>query len=80
LKKNGVAYFEKYQPPKKESDHGGSEPINEDEKRLKEEMEQKAKQQAALDAMNSVSLQRNFSLPSLGEKAKSKKGKMQSLK
>ena len=80
LKKNGVAHFEKYQPPKKESDHGAQEPINEDEKRLKEEMEIKAKQQAALDAVNSISLQRNFSLPALGEKAKNKKGKMQSMK
>ena len=51
-----MAYFEKYQPPKKESDQGASEPINEDEKRLKEELEQKAKQQATLDAMNSISL------------------------
>ena len=32
-----------------------------------------------MDALNSINLQRNFSLPSLTEK-KSKKGKMQSIK
>ncbi|CDW73352.1 tpr domain containing protein [Stylonychia lemnae] len=81
LKKKGVSYFEKYEPVKKESDSGNQESKYHhlEEVNMKEIMEQKVVEQEALDALNSIKLQRNLSLPQLGEN-KAKRNKMQSVK
>jgi len=74
LKKNGVSYFEKYQPPKKEADIGApaqDKNLEEDEK--EGASKNKEKDFESLTAAVTGNMNRNLSLPQLGEKRRGKK-------